>query len=138
MEQPARIEGVRDQPELQPALAQRLEQGMRVRREQARRLPRLVLGLEEAPELVVVDFDPEVAEQPPHELRVLDLLDHACRPEERLVLLAKVLGQLGPMVQSDRGKTGSVTCTDQLGRVRKLHQRVAPVEEHGPQHASLG
>jgi hypothetical protein len=31
-----------------------------------------------------------------------------------------------------------VTGADQVGRVRELHKRVAPVEENGLEHGSLG
>ena len=50
---------VRDDREAQPAVAQRLEQRVRGVDERARRAPRVVLGVEEAVELVVGD----VAEQ---------------------------------------------------------------------------
>src|SRR4029079_11192173 len=86
VQQPARIERVRDEPQLEPKLAQRLQQRVRVGSEHARRIPGAVLGLEEAPELRVVHLDLEVAQKPEHELRVLDLLDRPRRPEQRLVL----------------------------------------------------
>jgi len=93
-----------------------------------------MLGLEEAVELRVVHFELEVAKEPAHEQRVLDLLDRPRDPEERLVLLSEMLGQLRPVVLPDRREPGPVAGGDQLGRVRELHQRVAPVEENRFQH----
>jgi hypothetical protein len=134
VQEPARVEGVRDEPEPEPEPAQPLQQRMRVRREHARRLPRAVLGLEEGVELLLVHLDLEVMEKPTHELRVLDLLDRPGRPEERLVLFAEVLRQLGLLVLPDRGEPRAVTGRDELGGVHELHQRVAPVEQNRLQH----
>src|SRR5205823_12506911 len=63
LEEPARVEGVRDERELEPAVAQGFEQRVRIGGEAARGIPRLVLGLEEAVELLVVERDAEMAEQ---------------------------------------------------------------------------
>ena len=49
-----------------------------------------MLGLEEASELLVRDLDREVTERLPDETRVLDLLDRAGDPEERLEVLPEV------------------------------------------------
>jgi hypothetical protein len=72
---------------------------------------------------------------------VLDLLDRPRHPEERLVPLAEVFGQrldLGQPVPPDRGEAGAVAGAHQFRRVGELHQRVAPIEEDGFQHGSLG
>ena len=56
-------------------------------------------------------------------------------------MLAEVLGErvvVRQIVAADGGEPGSVTGADQLGRLRELHQRVAPVEENGLEHGSLG
>src|SRR5262249_61524307 len=73
-QQPARIERVRDEPQLEAARAKGLEHGVRGSSEHARGRPRLVLGLEEAPELLVGDLDLEMGEQLADEARILDLL----------------------------------------------------------------
>ena len=66
MQQPARVESVGDEAELEPARPQRLQQRRRVGRELPRRIPGRVLGLEEPRQLVVVDVDPKIAEQLAH------------------------------------------------------------------------
>ena len=53
-----------------------------------------MLGLEEAAELLVRDLDREVTERLPDETRILDLLERAGYPEERLVVLAEVRANL--------------------------------------------
>ena len=75
------------------------------------------------------------------ETRVLDLLDRARRPEERLVVVANVRGdrvRVREPVPSQRSQPRSVTRLDQLRVVLEVHERVTPVEEHGPQHGCLG
>src|SRR3954465_5657327 len=86
VQQPARIEGVRDEAQLEPALAQRLQQRVGGGGEATGRVPRDVLRLEEAPQLVVVKRDAEVGEELADQPRVFDLLDLAGLPEERLVV----------------------------------------------------
>ena len=137
MEERARVERVRDDPQLQPAPAERLEQRVRRPAEDTRRLPRRVLGLEIAVELLVGGVDPEVAEQLAHEPRVLDLLECARLPEHRLVPLAEVRGdlrRLGQAVPPERCEPCAMAGLDELRLVRERHQRVAPVEENRAQH----
>src|SRR5215212_8670182 len=87
LQKPPGVERVGDEPELEAARAEGLEQRVRVRRELPRRIPGRVLGLDEARQLRVVDLDLEVPEQLADEPRVLELLDGARCPEERLVAL---------------------------------------------------
>jgi hypothetical protein len=77
VEKPPGVEGVRDERELEPAAAKRLEQRGRVRRELPCRLPSAVLGLQKPIQLVLVELDAEVAEQLADEAGVLELLDRA-------------------------------------------------------------
>src|SRR5207344_1659877 len=67
VEKPAGIERVRDEPELEATVPERLEQSVRVTRQSAGRLPGGVLRFEESAELLVVDRDVEVPEQLLHE-----------------------------------------------------------------------
>src|SRR6266516_623640 len=137
MEEPAGIERVRDEPEPEIPSAERFEQRVGRRSERARRLPGGVLGLEEAPELLIRDLDPEVAEQLAHEPRILDLLERARHPEERLVLLAEVRrdrARFGEPVAPERLEPRPVPRLDERLVVAELHQRVSPVEENGSQH----
>ena len=141
VEEPAGIERVRDEPELEAAVPQRLEQGVRVAREHARRIPRRVLGLEKAAQLLLVDGDPGVLEHFPDEARVVDLVEGSLEESRDRgepcfrVEEAVILGQpLGP----DRLEARTLACRDQLHVPRELHQRVAPVEENGLEHGSLG
>src|SRR2546421_1959299 len=95
VEQPARVEGVRDETEPQPALTEGVEQRVRRGAELSRGVPSGVLRLEKATELLVVDLDSEVAQEAAHETRVLDLLDCSRKPEEWFVVLAEVRRQRG-------------------------------------------
>src|SRR5437588_59313 len=63
MQPPRRVEGIRDEAQLEATCAKRLEPRVRGRAEDARRLPGRVLRLEKAPELVVVDRHAEVSEE---------------------------------------------------------------------------
>src|SRR5437764_2738878 len=90
VQEPAGVEGVRDEAELQTSLPQRLEQCGRVRREPSRWVPGSMLGLQETSELLVVHVDPELPEEAAHQARVLDLLDGAGDPEKGFVALAEV------------------------------------------------
>src|SRR3954452_13075617 len=90
VQEPAGIEGIRDEAELQATSAQRLQQRVRVRAEEPGRIPGRVLGLEIARELVVLDLHVEVPEELPDETGVLDLLDGSGHPEERLVAFPEV------------------------------------------------
>src|ERR671925_590714 len=110
---------------------------MRCRPQDARRRPGCMLSLEEAPELLVRDRDPEVLEQLPHEPRVLDLLEGPGNPEQRLVVLGEAARDrvgIGKAVPPQGSQTGVLTRLDELGVVPELHQRVAPVEEDCAQH----
>ena len=51
-----------------------------------------MLGLEEQAQLLVGDLDPTAAEQLLDEAWILDLLERAGHPEERLVVLPEVRG----------------------------------------------
>jgi hypothetical protein len=138
VEKPARIERVRDEPELEPALAQRLQQGGSVGGELPRRVPRRVLGLEKPRQLLVVDLDSEIPEQLPDKARVLELLDRAGGPEERLVSLAKMRRQgfhLRQVVAPERCEPGAMAGLDERHVVGEAHQGVAPVEEDRRRHA---
>ena len=100
-----------------------------------------MLGLQVAHQLLLRDLDPEMPEQLADETRVLDLLDRARRPEERLIVVANVRGdrvRVREPVPSQRSQPRSVTCLDQLRVVNEVHERVAPVEENSPQHGCLG
>src|SRR5215510_13389603 len=89
-QQPARIERVRDERQLQATRAQRLEHRVGRRPEHARRLPPLVLRLEKPIELRVRDLHAEVPERLADDAQVLDLLERPRNPEQRLELLAEV------------------------------------------------
>src|SRR2546430_421868 len=92
-QEPAGVERIGDEPELEPALAQRLEQRRTVLSELPRRVPGHMLGLEEAVQLLVRDLDAEIAEELTDKFGVLELLDRAGCPEEGLVPLAEVRRQ---------------------------------------------
>jgi hypothetical protein len=62
VQEPARIERVRNEPELQPARPKRFQERVRRRTQLARRLPSGVLRFEKPPELLVGDVQPQVAE----------------------------------------------------------------------------
>ena len=134
MEEVSRIERVRHEAELQPSLAERLEQRVRRRREPARRSPGGMLGLEKAAELVVVHVDAELAEEAAHLARVLDLLDDPGLEEARDVNVAKAVGDTRDKLAPDRGEAGRVPCFEQIGLGRPLHERVAPVEQDRVEH----
>jgi Ca2+:H+ antiporter len=133
VEQVRWVEGVRDEAELQPVASQRLEQGVRRRPQLPSGRPGCVLGFEVAVELVVADLDLEVAEELPDEPRVLDLLERAGQPEQRLVRLAESLSDLD-VVAADRLEACTMTRDEQVLVPRPLHQGVAPVEQHGLDH----
>ena len=76
----AGVERVRNEPELETAVSQRVEQRVRGRAEHERRRPGGVLDLQVAHQLLVRDLDPEMPEQLADQTRVLDLLDRARRP----------------------------------------------------------
>src|ERR671935_2320223 len=117
MEEPAGVERVRDEPELESSLAQRLQQRRRMRRRLAGGVPGRVLGLEEPRQFVVRDLDAEVVEQPPHETRILELLDGSGNPEKRLVAFAKMsrhppdLGEVVTLKSGEGGPPGRVPPT---------------------------
>jgi hypothetical protein len=67
---------------------------MRRRSEDTCRRPRLVLGLEETPQLLVAQLEAEVRERLADNARVLDLLERPGHPEQRLELLAEVRADL--------------------------------------------
>src|SRR5437870_821010 len=76
----------------------------------------------------------QIADEP----RILDRLPRPGDPEERLVALAETGGdRIGPgqPVAPERREPGAVPSLDELLVVAELHQRVAPVEENGPNHA---
>jgi hypothetical protein len=138
VEQPAGVERVRDEPDLETAVTKRLEERHRRRSELARRCPGGVLGLEEATELVLGWLEPELAEELAHEARILELLERPGHPEERLVPLPEVRGDRvrgREPVAPDRLEPGPLPRRDELGVVREPHQGVAPVEEDRPNHA---
>src|SRR5262249_51958751 len=138
VEKPAGIERVRDEPELEPALPQRLEQCRRVGCELPCRIPSRVLGLEELCQLLVFDLDPEISEQLPDEPGVLELLDRARCPEERFVTLAKTRRHalhLRQIVAPERRKPGAVAGLDERLVVLEAHQGVTPIEEDRGRHA---
>src|SRR6266516_5043853 len=104
---------------------------MGVGSEEARGVPGLVLGFEEAVELLVSERDAEVAEELADDAGVLDLLDRPRNPEQRLVVLAEVLGDeldVGQVTVADRLEPRSMPGGDEVGVVRELDERVAPVE----------
>src|SRR5512133_355262 len=106
--------------------------------ELSRRIPRRVLGLEKTRQLFVVDLEAEIAEQLPDEPRILELLDRAGGPEERLVALAKVRRQalhLRQVVAPDRREPRAMAGFDERLVVGEAHQGVAPVEEDRRRHA---
>src|SRR6185312_10542335 len=137
MQEPAGVEGIRDEPELEAARTQSLEQRVGVRGQLSRRIPGFVLGLEEAGQFLVADLDSEVAEKLPHQAGVLELFDRARRPEEGLIALAKVSGDaldLRQLVPVERPEAGTVSGLDERLVVGELHQGIAPVEEDGRPH----
>ena len=92
-----------------------------------------MLGLEEASELLVGDLDREVTERLPDETRVLDLLERAGHPEERLEVLSEVGSNLvrrRQVVSLQSGKPRAEGGVHQLLVVAEVHQGVAPVEEN--------
>jgi hypothetical protein len=98
------------------------------------RLPRGMLGLEKAIQLVLGDLHVEVGEQPADESRVFDLLDRGGHPEERLVVLAEVLTEsidVWEAVAIDRLQAGSVAGPQELVVPDDVDEGVTPVEEDG-------
>ena len=75
MQEPARVEGVRDEPGGEPAVAQRVQERVGLRAHLARGLPGGVLGREEPVEGPVVDLHAEALEQLADHAGVLDLVD---------------------------------------------------------------
>src|SRR5215216_1286552 len=108
------------------------------RAQNAGRRPGGMLGLEEAPELLRGDVDPEMAEQLADEAGVLDLLQCPGDPEERLVVLAEAARnrvRLRQAVAPQRLEPRTLSRLDELRVVPELHQRVSPVEEDCAEHA---
>jgi hypothetical protein len=137
MEETRRVEGVRDEPRLQPALAQEVEKGVRRVAEEPGRLPGRVLGLEKALELRVFDFDIEAPQAIADQLRVLDLLERAGLPEKRHVPLPKPLGRdriSGQAVAPDRFEAGRPPGLEEGVVVFETEERVAPVEKNRVDH----
>ena len=134
MQEPRRVEDVRDQADLEVARAQRVEERVRGVAHAPRGRPRRVLGLEEARQPVLVGLDTELGEQLPDESRVLDLLDRPGREDAREVLLAETrchLAVVGRRIRSERGEPGLPPSVEQLLLEDEVVERVAPVEKHG-------
>ncbi len=137
MEESRRVEGVRDQPGLQPALAQDIEEGVRRVAEEPGGLPGRVLGFEKALELGVVDLGIEASQAVADQLRVLDLLERAGLPEERHVPLPESLGRVrmsGQAAALDRREAGRPPCLEEGVVVFEAKERVAPVEKNRVDH----
>ena len=102
-----------------------------------RGLPRIVLGLEEAPEFVLRDLDAELPEELPHHPWVLDLVHRAWHPEKRLIALAETrggLGRRGQLLAAEREESGLPPRFQQNFVVGEMEERVSPVEEDGVDH----
>src|SRR5581483_7672561 len=137
VQEPGRVESVRDEPELQAGPPERVQGRMGRGSEPPGRLPGRVLRLEEAVEVALRDVDPEVAEAVAYEAGVLDLLQRTRHPQERLVAFAKVLGEgvgLGEPVAPDGDQARAVPRAEERLVVDELHERVAPVEQHRLEH----
>jgi Ca2+:H+ antiporter len=137
VQQPPRVERIRDEPGLEAALAERVEKRVRGIAEPAGGVPRRVLRFEEAGEVVVGELDLESREELSHNLRVLDLVERPGHPEERQVALAETGGGL-VVAREPVAVQGTEACLP-----ARLHERlvpgeveegVAPVEEHGIDH----
>ena len=137
MEETRWVEGVRNEPCLQPAVAEDVEERVRRVAEEPGRLPGRVLGLEKALELGVVDLDIEAPQAVADQLRVLDLLERAGLPEERHVPLAEPLGRVrmsGQAVAPDRRDAGRPPRLEKGVVVFEAKERVAPVEKNRVDH----
>jgi len=137
MEESRWVEGVRDEPGLQPALAQDIEEGVGRVPEEPRGLPGRMLGFEKALELGAVDLDIEAPQTVADQLRVLDLLKRAGPPEERHVPLAETLGRVrmsGQAVAPGRREAGRPPRLEEGVVVFEAKERVAPVEKNRVDH----
>ena len=134
MQQIRRVEGVRHEPELQTSFSEGFEERVGGRRQPARRAPSGVLGLEETAELVVVDLDVELAEQPADLGWILDFLDEARLEEAGDIDVAEPVRDAGDRLAAERSEAGEVPGFEEVRFRRPLHERVAPVEEDRLEH----
>src|SRR6185437_4573654 len=110
---------VRDDAELEPTAAQRLEQRMRRAEQRDPRLPRRVLGGEERAQAVLVETE-LVAQQ-----RLVVGAAHEARQE----LVAEPLRERGGLVAPPDGvEPGAMPGCEQLVVPLEAHERLAPVE----------
>ncbi len=93
-----------------------------------------MLREQEPVELLAARLDPELAQEPPHQRGVVDLVEPLARRQRRQVLGPESRRQLGARLPAERPQTGVVTIAEQPVVPHPPHQRVAPVEEHGLQH----
>jgi hypothetical protein len=134
VEKPAGIERVRDEPELEPALAQRLQQAGVWRRAAARGFHAACSASRNRVELLVVDLDSEIPSNC-GQGRVLELLDRAGGPEETARNAresAPPALHLRQVVAPERREPGAMAGLDERIVVARAHQGVAPVEEDRP------
>ena len=139
MQERARVERVRDEPELEPHPAQRLQQRVGVRAEHARRVPRAVLGLEEARRAAASSTSSSKSRSRRRTscgYSISSIVPGAQKSGSYSSRKCSVSS--GRWLLPDRREPGAVAGRDQLGRVHELHQRVAPVEEDCLQHGWLG
>jgi hypothetical protein len=141
VQEPAGVLRVRDEAELQAAVAERVEECVAGRPVLERRFPRGVLGGEEAIDLRVSQLDAELAEELPDHARVLDLLERVGRPEQRQVALpeprSRHLGRR-KAVAADRREPGRPARLEEVLVVGEVEERVAPVEKDGVRHEVRG
>jgi Ca2+:H+ antiporter len=138
VQEPPGVESVRDQPDPDPSLAERVEQRVRRVSEPAGRLPCGMLRFEKAGELVIGELDPETSEELSHHPRVLDLVEGPGHPEKRQVALAETGGRLvmpGKAVAVERAKACLPARLHEGLVPGEVEEGVAPVEEDSVDHS---
>ncbi len=142
MQKPGRVEGVRDEPELETSVAQRVEERVRRVTHPPRGRPGLVLGLKEVVEFIVRGLDAELPEDLVDQRRILDLLDRAGREDPRAGTPRGSGPQRSHVVrrrfQFERRQAGLPAGFEQLVLEHEVVQRVTPVEEDGVEHRAKG
>jgi Ca2+:H+ antiporter len=139
VEEPAGIEGVRDEAGAKAPATQAVEECVCVGAELPGRVPGGVLRLQEALELLVCKLDAEPCQELANHLGVLHLVHGAGNPEERHVPLAKAgcaLVVSGELLAIQRRQTRRPAGLQQRLVVGEMEERVAPVEEDGVDHAN--
>ena len=138
VEEPAGIEGVRDETCAKAPATQAVQERVRVGAELPSRVPGGVLRLQEALELLVGKLDAEAPKELADHLGVLDLVHGAGNPEKRHVPLAKARCAFvvpGELVALQGRQAGLPPGLQERLVVGEVEERVTPVEEGGVKHA---